>query len=113
MRIFGCLVYAHVHSSKRDKLDPKAQPCTFVGYSPTSTGYLLWNGHKVITTNDVYFVEHQLGASAGEAGEAEGALASVDDTDDVVPVPAPAQPVAAPPAALPIAPPPQPLLRSC
>ena len=111
LRIFGCLAYAHVHKSKRDKLDPKAQPCTFVGYSPTSTGYLLWDGHKVITSNDVYFVEHQLGASAGEAGEAERALAPVDDIDgsssdsDASVVPPPVTP-----AALPGAPPAPPLL---
>jgi hypothetical protein len=81
MRVFGCLAYAHVHKSKRDKLDPKAVPCTFVGYSPDSTGYLLWDGHKVLTTRDVYFVEHQLGASAGEAGEAENAFGTNVNAD--------------------------------
>jgi transposase InsO family protein len=80
LRIFGCLAYAHIHKSRRDKLDPKAVPCTFVGYSSDSTGYLLWDGHKVLNSRDVYFVEHQLGFSAGEAGEAESALVSDDDT---------------------------------
>lgn len=116
MRVFGCLAYAHVHASKREKLDPKAQPCTFVGYSPTSTGYLLWDGHKVITSNDVYFVEHELGPCAGEAGEAQGALAPVDDIDDSSShsdanvIPPPVQPNAAPPAMQPSAPPLPPLL---
>jgi hypothetical protein len=35
-RIFGCLVYIHVHKEKRTKLDPSCRKGTFVGYNESS-----------------------------------------------------------------------------
>ena len=32
LRIFGCLVYAHVEATERSKLDPKSQKMTFIEY---------------------------------------------------------------------------------
>lgn len=32
-KIFGCLVYSHVHKDKRTKLEPTAEKGIFVGYS--------------------------------------------------------------------------------
>jgi transposase InsO family protein len=67
MRIFGCLAFAHIHKHERSKLDPKAQPCIFVGYSPDSSTYRLWDKGKnrLIESRDVYFVEGQLGIKDG------------------------------------------------
>lgn len=35
LRIFGCVCYAHVQASNRDKLDSRAVKCAFIGYSTT------------------------------------------------------------------------------
>ena len=66
MRIFGCLAFAHVRKEERSKLDPKAKACIFVGYSPDSTCYRLWDprSETIIESRDVYFVEGHLGIKA-------------------------------------------------
>jgi hypothetical protein len=82
MRRFGCLAYALIRRENRGKMSPTAQRCTFVGYALDSSGYLLWDGHKVILSRDVHFVEDTFGTSAGEAraGEALGDTLSSPDT---------------------------------
>ena len=32
-KVFGCICDAHIHSHQRDKLDPCALKCIFLGYS--------------------------------------------------------------------------------
>ena len=66
MRIFGCLAFAHIRKQERTKLDPKAKACIFVGYSPDSSTYRLWDMQedKLLESRDVYFVESQLGIKA-------------------------------------------------
>jgi transposase InsO family protein len=61
MRIFGCLAYKLIRKTERGKFEPAAEACTFVGYSPDSTAYRLWDGRKVIESRDVHFVENKLG----------------------------------------------------
>jgi transposase InsO family protein len=61
MRIFGCLAYKLIRKTERGKFEPAAEACTFVGYSPDSTAYRLWDGRKVIESRDVYFIENKLG----------------------------------------------------
>ena len=63
MRVFGCLAFSYVRKAKRSKLDPKAEARIFVGYSPDSMTYRLWDKHsnKLTASRDVYFVEEQLG----------------------------------------------------
>ena len=87
MRIFGCLAFAHIRKDERKKLDPKAKACIFVGYSPDSTTYRLWDlqSDKLIESRDVYFVESQLGIKArgadGEAASAASILPRLDSSD--------------------------------
>lgn len=38
-RMFGCVVYAHVPSCQRSKLDPCAIRCVFFGYGSNKKGY--------------------------------------------------------------------------
>ena len=35
LRVFGCTSFVHIHGNDRSELDPKAQKCIFLGYSPT------------------------------------------------------------------------------
>ena len=39
LKIFGCQCFVHLHSNQRDKLDPRASKCIFLGYSHTKKGY--------------------------------------------------------------------------
>ena len=59
LRVFGCVAYAHVPDSERQKLDKKAVKLRFVGYAKTSKGYRLLDGktEKIVTRRDVVFNE--------------------------------------------------------
>ena len=35
LKVFGCTCFVHIQSSHRDKLDPRAVKCVFLGYSST------------------------------------------------------------------------------
>jgi hypothetical protein len=57
LRIFGCLVYCHVPSEKRMKLESTMKKGTFVGYSETSKAYIVYipSLRKTIVGRDVKF----------------------------------------------------------
>jgi hypothetical protein len=38
-KVFGCVCFVHNHSPNRDKLDPRAYKCIFLGYSHTWKEY--------------------------------------------------------------------------
>lgn len=69
-KIFGCLCYVHVHSLLRDKLDPRALKCVFLGYphlkKDTSFFILLRVRHtclwmlKLVNRNHISQGEEQL-----------------------------------------------------
>ena len=61
MRVFGCVVYAHVLDWLRKKLDIKGDKCIFVGYSDESKAYKLYNPptKKVIISRDVQFIDEE------------------------------------------------------
>jgi transposase InsO family protein len=82
MRVFGCLAFAHVRKGARTKLDPKARVGIFVGYSPDSSTYLLWDraANKLTQSRDVYFVERQLGIKARGATADIASPASLRDS---------------------------------
>ncbi|XP_057495256.1 retrovirus-related Pol polyprotein from transposon TNT 1-94 isoform X3 [Actinidia eriantha] len=60
-RVFGCTGFVHNHSPSREKLDPRAIKCVFVGYSPTQKGYKCYHppSRKWFVSMDVTFFEHQ------------------------------------------------------
>ena len=65
LKVYGCKAFAHVPAQKRKKLDPRATPCIFVGYSLKSKGYRLFDPRKssVFISRDVIFSENETGST--------------------------------------------------
>ena len=61
LKVFGCVAFVHMHNHNRDKLDPRAVKCVFLGYSPTQKRYKCFdpNKQKYFVTMDVTFFESQ------------------------------------------------------
>ena len=59
LKVFGCLAYVHIPDELRSKLDPKAEKCTFIGYSLEPKGYRCYNPltREVRVSRDVVFDE--------------------------------------------------------
>lgn len=60
LKVFGCIVFTHTPNS-RSKLDPIAEKCIFIGYSPNQKGYRCYNPttKKIHVSMDVTFLELQ------------------------------------------------------
>jgi hypothetical protein len=60
-RIFGCVVFVHLHKNQRSKLDPCAIRCLFLGYAIHQKGYRCYDPatkHTYVTM-DVTFLESE------------------------------------------------------
>jgi hypothetical protein len=59
LRTFGCICFVHVQPKDRDKFDPRAIKCVFLGYSSTQKGYKCYNvkNRKMLVSRDVRFDE--------------------------------------------------------
>ena len=57
--VFGCVVYVHLHTNQRTKLEPRALKCVFVGYGSTQKGYRCYHpaNKKFYVSMDVIFHE--------------------------------------------------------
>ena len=66
-RVFGCIVYVHIPKILRNKLDPCAKRCVFVGYSKFQKGYRCYDleTRKLHVTLDASFRELEPYYSAG------------------------------------------------
>ena len=68
VRIFGCRAVSHIPAVNRNKLQPTAKECLFLGYCTDKKGYRLWDkkNNKVITTTlrDVEFFESEKNAAS-------------------------------------------------
>ena len=60
-KIFGCTAFVHVHDYNRNKLDPRAIKCVFLGFSPTQKGYKCFDpsSGKMFVSMDVTFFENK------------------------------------------------------
>jgi len=61
LKIFGCVCFSHVPQVKRDKLDKKAEPDIFIGYSSITKAYKIFKPQrrKILVSRDVQFVEDE------------------------------------------------------
>nr|KYP39292.1 Retrovirus-related Pol polyprotein from transposon TNT 1-94 [Cajanus cajan] len=58
-RVFGCVVFVHLHKNQRTKLDPCAVRCLFLGYGVHQKGYRCYDPttRHMYVTMDVTFLE--------------------------------------------------------
>ena len=71
LKVFGCVAYAHIPETQRQKLDKKSEKLRFIGYSREHKGYRLINEQtkKVIIRRDVVFNETDFGNTIGDGGD--------------------------------------------
>ncbi|XP_076888069.1 uncharacterized protein LOC143538382 [Bidens hawaiensis] len=72
-RIFGCTVFVHIPKSNRDKLDPCAEKCVFVGYGINQKGYRCYNPktQHMFTTMNCDFLETKYYFATQNSGQGE------------------------------------------
>jgi uncharacterized membrane protein YgcG len=93
LKVFGCVSFVHNLNPSRDKLDPRAHKCIFLGYSRTQKGYRCYNPslQKYFVSADVTFFE-DVPYYSPQGGQLQESILS----SPVIPTPIPFAPQAPP-----------------
>ncbi|CAL8992128.1 unnamed protein product, partial [Prunus brigantina] len=61
-KVFGCVVYVHLHQNQRSKMDPCALCCVFLGFSSHQKGYRCYHPatRHLYVSMDVTFIEDEM-----------------------------------------------------
>uniref|UniRef100_A0A6N2KJR5 Reverse transcriptase Ty1/copia-type domain-containing protein n=1 Tax=Salix viminalis TaxID=40686 RepID=A0A6N2KJR5_SALVM len=84
-RVFGCTVYVYIPKVLRNKLDPCAKKCVFVGYSEFQKGYRCYDPlhPKLHVTLDTSFHEMEPYYSGGASGSSLQGEKNNEENDDL------------------------------
>uniref|UniRef100_A0A2N9FUB4 Integrase catalytic domain-containing protein n=1 Tax=Fagus sylvatica TaxID=28930 RepID=A0A2N9FUB4_FAGSY len=93
LKVFGCVSFVHNLNPSRDKLDPRAHKCIFLGYSRTQKGYRCYSPslQKHFVSADVTFFE-DVPYYSPQGGQLQESILS----SPVIPTPIPFAPQAPP-----------------
>jgi hypothetical protein len=93
LKVFGCVSFVHNLNPSRDKLDPRAHKCIFLGYSRTQKGYRCYSPslQKHFVSADVTFFE-DVPYYSPQGGQLQDSILS----SPVIPTPIPFAPQAPP-----------------
>jgi hypothetical protein len=93
LKVFGCVSFVHNLNPSRDKLDPRAHKCIFLGYSHTQKGYRYYSPflQKHFVSADVTFFE-DVPYYSPQGGQLQESILS----SPVIPTPIPFAPQAPP-----------------
>ncbi|KAI5339294.1 hypothetical protein L3X38_018566 [Prunus dulcis] len=71
-RVFGCVTFVHLYTHQRNKLEPRALKCVFIGYAQHQKGYHYYHPptQKPYITMDVVFREEEIYFSGGVQAQA-------------------------------------------
>ena len=85
LRVFGCVVYAHVPKEQRQKLDDKGVKFIFTRYNPKSKAYRLYDpiDKKMILSRDVEFHENQSWYGPTDESPSISSKVPIIDEEDV------------------------------
>ncbi|KAL0461885.1 UNVERIFIED_CONTAM: hypothetical protein Slati_0076100 [Sesamum latifolium] len=89
-QVFDCVAFVHLHRHLRNKLEPRALQCVFVGYGLHQKGYRCYHppSRKLYVTRDVVFHEDKMYYSTPESpiqGEMINELQTLDlHTVDII-----------------------------
>lgn len=88
LKFFGCLCFCYIPEVKREKLDRKAEPGIFVGYSSKSKAYRVYlpQTNKIIVSRDVQFFETENWGKEEKPIEFEESDEDVDDQPEPRPL---------------------------
>ncbi|CAL9009279.1 unnamed protein product [Prunus brigantina] len=83
-RVFGCVTFVHLYTHQRNKLEPRALKCVFIGYAQHQKGYRCYHPptQKLYITMDVVFREEEMYFSGGVQARANTTPETMHESSD-------------------------------
>jgi len=71
LKAFGCLCFASTTDVNRNKLDPRARKCVFIGFKPGMKGYVLLDikSREIFISRNVMFYENIFPCNVSNSSE--------------------------------------------